>query len=68
MKLEVDLEEKATVEVIEKKLMQNVPQKKKRQVNNNYCFIFHNNVFDFILKKSLAGKAVHTMSCSNKEA
>lgn len=45
MKLEVDLEEKATVEVIEKKLMQNVPQKKKRQVN---CFVFHNSVNDFL--------------------
>lgn len=32
VKLEVDLEEKVTVELIEKKLMQNVPQKKKRVI------------------------------------
>lgn len=64
MKLEVDLEEKATVEVIEKKLMQNVPQKKKRQVS---CFIFQNSVYDFLLK-SLDGKIDHAMSFFDHDA
>ena len=30
VKLEVDLEDKVTIELIEKKLMENVPQKKKK--------------------------------------
>lgn len=40
VKLEAGLEDKVTVELIEKKLMQNVPQQKKKYVKgftNNIC-------------------------------